>query len=167
MQKILDISYAGELGAANYILGIRDGKAVRFPVEVFEDEPVVNSSFTSLTDTPADYVDQAGRLAAVNSTETGLEFVDAPTSLPTGGTAGQVLTKNSDTDGDAGWGNTITAFIALSDTPSSYTGKGGKFVKVTTTATGLEFGDAPESGGSSDSSSATKAFMYTHLEGGL
>ena len=114
MPKILDISYAGELGAANYILGIRDGKAVRFPVEVFEDEPVVNSSFTSLTDTPADYVGQAGKLAAVNSTETGLEFTDAPTSLPAGGSAGQVLTKNSATEGDAGWEDAVSSSLVLS-----------------------------------------------------
>ena len=119
MPKILDISYAGELGAANYILGIRDGKAVRFPVEVFEDEPVVNSSFTALTDTPADYVDQAGKLAAVNSTETGLEFVDPP-------------------EGEY-------AFTDLTDTPDVYTGQGGKLVKVNSVGTGLEFGDAPAS----------------------
>lgn len=167
MPKILDIAYAGELGAANYILGIRDGETVRFPVEIFEDEPVVNLLFTSLTDTPANYVGQAGKLAAVNSTETGLEFIDAPTSLPAGGVAGQVLTKNSSAEGDAGWEDSVDSFTALSDTPSSYAGKGGKFVKVTAAATGLEFGDAPESGGSSDSSSAAKAFMYTHLEGGL
>ena len=139
MPKILDISYAGELGAANYILGIRDGKAVRFPVEVFEDEPVVNSSFTALTDTPADYVDQAGKLAAVNSTETGLEFIDAPTSLPAGGAAGQVLTKNSATEGDAGWEDAVSSFLGLSDTPASYAGNPGKVVAVKSDSSGLEF----------------------------
>ena len=148
-------------------LSVTSSVAVRFPIEVFEDEPIVNSSFTVLTDTPANYVDQAGKLAAVNSTETGVGFIDAPTSLPSGGTTGQVLTKNSTTEGDAGWGDVVSSFVGLSDTPNSYIGKGGKFVKVTTTATGLEFGDVPESGGSSDSSSSTKAFMYTHLEGGL
>lgn len=119
MPKISELAYAGELGAANYILGVRDGVAVRFPIEVFEDEPIVNSSFTVLTDTPANYVDQAGKLAAVNSTETGLEFVDPP-------------------EGEY-------AFTDLTDTPNTYTDQGGKLVKVNSGGTGLEFGDAPAS----------------------
>ena len=139
MPKISELAYAGELGAANYILGIRDGVTVRFPVEVFQDEPIVNSSFTVLTDTPANYVDQAGKLAAVNSTETGLEFIDAPTSLPAGGTTGQVLTKNSATEGDAGWWDVVSSFVGLSDTPASYTGNPGKVVAVKSDSSGLEF----------------------------
>ncbi len=119
MPKISELAYAGELGAANYILGIRDGVTVRFPIEVFEDEPIVNSSFTVLTDTPANYVDQAGKLAAVNSTETGLEFVDPPEGA--------------------------YAFTDLTDTPNTYTDQGGKLVKVNSGGTGLEFGDAPAS----------------------
>ena len=162
MPKILDISYAGELGAANYILGIRDGKAVRFPVSVFEDEPVVNSSFTALTDTPADYVDQAGKLAAVNSTETGLEFIDAPTSLPAGGAAGQVLTKNSATEGDAGWEDAVSSFLGLSDTPDSYSAYVGKVVAVKADGSGLEF-ISPTSGSYTivDLSSATTDYTLS------
>ena len=159
MPKILDISYAGELGAANYILGIRDGKAVRFPVEVLEDEPVVNSSFVSLTDTPTNYVDQAGKLAAVNSTETALEFVDPPSSLPAGGATGQVLTKNSATDGDAGWSDTVASFLGLSDTPDTYAPYPGKVVAVKADSSGLEF--VSQAGGSSpivDLSSATSDY---------
>ena len=139
MPKISELAYAGELGAANYILGIRDGVTVRFPVEVFQDEPIVNSSFAVLTDTPANYVDQAGKLAAVNSTETGLEFIDAPTSLPSGGTTGQVLTKNSTTEGDAGWGDVVSSFVGLSDTPDSYSGHPSKIVAVKSDSSGLEF----------------------------
>lgn len=168
MPKLLDLSYAGELGAANYIIGICDGKAVRFAADVFKAEAeAVISAFTALTDTPADYVDQAGKLAAVNSTETALEFVDPPSSLPTGGTVGQVLTKESATDGAAGWADVAAEFIELSDVPNSYYGKGDKFLKVNSAATGIEFGDAPADGGSSDTSSASKVFIYTHLEGGL
>ena len=41
-----------------------------------------------------------------------------------------------------------TFFRQLSDTPNSYTGQAGKFLKVNTGATGLEFTDAPSGGGS-------------------
>lgn len=168
MPKISELEYVSEIDATSYLLGVKGGSTVRFPASVLQGEdPVINTTFIGQGDTPSSYAGQAGKMAAVNEAEDALEFIDAPTSLPAGGTAGQVLTKNSATDGDAGWEDSAGSFITLSDTPSSYVGKGGKFVKVTTTATGLEFGDAPESGGSSDSSSATKAFMYTHLEGGL
>ena len=43
------------------------------------------SAFTDLTDVPADYDSQAGKYLAVNGTEDGIEFVDAPSS---GGGAG-------------------------------------------------------------------------------
>jgi len=39
-----------------------------------------------------------------------------------------------------------TAFLGLSDTPSSYVGQAGKYAKVNTLATGLEF-DSPGGGG--------------------
>lgn len=39
------------------------------------------TTFTALTDTPADYVGQAGKVAAVVAGETGLEFIDAGASL--------------------------------------------------------------------------------------
>jgi hypothetical protein len=38
------------------------------------------SVFTALTDTPADYTSQAGKIVLVKATEDGLEFGDAPTS---------------------------------------------------------------------------------------
>ena len=104
MPKILELEYAGELGAANYILGVRDGEAVRFAVDLFtaDSEPVINS-------------------------------------LPAGGAAGQVLTKNSATDGDAGWGDVVSSFLALSDTPDSYATYPGKVVAVKSDSSGLEF----------------------------
>lgn len=167
MPKILDLAYAGELGAANYILGVRDGITVRFSVEVLQDDPIVNSLFTALTDTPSNYTDQAGKLLIVNPEETALKFTDAPISLPAGGTAGQVLTKNSIADGDASWAESLKLFTSLEDTPSSYSGKGGKIVKVNSGGTGLEFGDVTTGSGSADSSSASKIFTYTHVTGGL
>jgi hypothetical protein len=40
----------------------------------------------------------------------------------------------------------VTTFIALTDTPSAFTGAGGRFVKVNTGATALEFVDGVDGG---------------------
>lgn len=73
-----------------------------------------NVSFIGLADTPAAYTGAGGKLLAVNVGESGIEFVDAPTTLPIGGTIGQVLTKLSAVDGDADWVDPIGA-TALDD----------------------------------------------------
>ena len=56
------------------------------------------------------------------------------------GTAGQVLT--TDGSGTLSFAASAGQFTALSDTPSSLTGQGGKVVQVNAGATGLEFGTA-------------------------
>lgn len=43
-------------------------------------------------------------------------------------------------------GSGTTTFLGLTDTPSSYTGQGGKFIRVNTGATALEFADSPGGG---------------------
>lgn len=66
--------------------------------------------------------------------------------VPTGGTTGQVLAKVSGTDYDTEWvdqSGGAADFTDLGDVPSSYTGQGGKHVRVNAGATGLEFVDAP------------------------
>jgi len=77
------------------------------------------SAFTDLSDVPAAYTGQAGKVVAVNSGETALEFI-------------------------AGGGG-ASAFTDLSDAPSAYTSQGGKYVRVNVGETGLEF--ATVSGG--------------------
>ena len=79
------------------------------------------SAFTDLSDAPSAYTGQAGKVVAVNSSETALEFI-------------------------AGGGGGASAFTDLSDAPSAYTSQGGKYVRVNTGETGLEF--ATVSGGS-------------------
>ena len=104
MPKISDLDYVSEIDATSYLLGVKGGSTVRFPASVLQGEaPVVNTTFISQGDTPTSYVGQTGKLAAVNAAEDALEFIAPPTSLPVGGTTGQVLTKQSATDGDAGW----------------------------------------------------------------
>ena len=80
------------------------------------------STFTGLTDTPANYTGSGGKIPAVNSGETALEFIDAPS----GG---------------------ATAFTGLTDTPANYTGSGGQFLAVNSGATAIEFVNAPSGGG--------------------
>lgn len=71
------------------------------------------TTFVSLNDTPSSYSGEAGQIVAVNSGETGLEFIAPPTGTST--------------------------FTGLNDTPSSYSGEAGKLVVVNSGATGLEF----------------------------
>ena len=123
MPKISELDYVSEIDATSCLLGIKGGEAVRIPASLLQgSDQVVNATFIGQTDTPATYADQAGKMAAVNATEDALEFIDAPTSLPAGGTAGQVLTKNSVTDGDASWaeasgGTEITSSITAPANP--------------------------------------------------
>jgi hypothetical protein len=63
--------------------------------------------------------------------------------VPIGGTAGQVLTKQSTTDYDTAWtapAAGVSSFLALSDTdPTTYVGQAGKGVVVNVGETGLDF----------------------------
>lgn len=70
------------------------------------------TTFTGLTDTPANYTGEGGKVVKVNSGEDALEF----------GTAG------------------ANTFTALTDTPANYTGEAGKYAKVNVGENALEFG---------------------------
>jgi hypothetical protein len=66
----------------------------------------VATDFTDLGDVPSVYTGEGGKIVAVKSDVSGLEFVAAPAAangLPAGGTAGQILTKDTATDYDASW----------------------------------------------------------------
>ena len=63
------------------------------------------------------------------------------------GGAGQKGEKGDKGDPGASGSN----FVSLSDTPSAYTGEGGKFVAVNSGASALEFVDAPSGGGNGGS----------------
>ena len=71
------------------------------------------TTFTTLSDTPANFTGAAGKTVKVNSSGNALEFVTV--TVPAGNFAG------------------------LTDTPSSLTGQGGKTVKVNSGGTALEF----------------------------
>jgi len=73
-----------------------------------------SSAFTELTDAPASYEGQGGKLVSVKADESGLEFTEAEEPE-------------------------LSAFTDLTDTPASYEGQGGKVVAVKGDQTGLEF----------------------------
>ena len=92
MPKISDLDYVSEIDATSYLLGVKGGSTVRFPASVLQGgDPGINTTFIGQGDTPSSYAGQAGKMAAVNEAEDALEFIDAPTSLPVGGTAGQEI----------------------------------------------------------------------------
>ena len=107
------------------------------------------TTFTNLSDTPANFTGAAGKTLKVNSSGNAVEFVtvttpagnfagltDTPSSLT--GQGGKTLKVNS--AGDAVEFVTVTGnFAGLTDTPSSLTGQGGKTVKVNSGGTALEF----------------------------
>ena len=111
-----------------------------------------NSTFTGLTDTPANYTSQADKWVKVKSDASGLEFTDAPAGSFTGltdtpanytGHGTKLVAVKSDASGleyvAAGTGADIDTFLELTDTPGTFTAS--KFVKVNSAGTALEFGD--------------------------
>ena len=63
-------------------------------------------NFLTLTDTPAAYTGEGGKIVAVKSDVSGLEFVAAPAAengVPVGGTTNQLAAKNSNADYDVKW----------------------------------------------------------------
>ena len=101
--------------------GVADGKILKYDASssafIIADDGGSgsggSSTFTGLSDTPANFGSAAGKTLKVNSAGNAVEFVTVTT--PAGNFAG------------------------LTDTPSSLTGQGGKTVKVNSGGTALEF----------------------------
>lgn len=71
-----------------------------------EDEIDGMLTFVSLSDTPAAYTGEGGKIVAVKADVSGLEFVSAPPAtngIPTGGTNNQLLAKDGATDYVVKW----------------------------------------------------------------
>ena len=116
----------GNLGSLNALSdvntsGVADGKILKYDSSsssfIISDDGGSgsggSSTFTGLSDTPANFGGAAGKTLKVNSAGNAVEFVTVTT--PAGNFAG------------------------LTDTPSSLTGQGGKTVKVNSGGTALEF----------------------------
>lgn len=147
--------------SSSYQQGSIRGFIERGLLSAFVDLGATSStSFTALTDTPADYTGQADKFVKVNATEDGLEFVDLPTpaqdftdlgDTPADytGQAGNAVVVNATEDGLTfvpGGGGGSTSFTGLIDTPANYTGSALQFVRVNAAGTELEFVDAPAAG---------------------
>ena len=123
---------------------------------------------TDLAKFPSSLIGQGGKYLQVKSDETGITFTtatytssftnltDAPQSYV--GQAGKVVQVTSDEKGVT-FGR--VRFIDLSDAPSAYVA--GKFVRVNSGATGLEFVDAPTGGGSGGTAPVYPASAYWRL----
>lgn len=62
--------------------GVADaGKPIKLNASGLVDNTMIEQSFLELTDTPSGYDEMSGKLVAVNSGETALEFIDMPTDL--------------------------------------------------------------------------------------
>ncbi len=134
----------GNLGSLNALSdvntsGVADGKILKYDASssafIIADDGGSgsggSSTFTGLSDTPANFGGAAGKTLKVNSAGNAVEFVTVTT--PAGNFAG------------------------LTDTPANFTGGAGKVVKVNSNADGLEFATAdvaddttPQLGGNLD-----------------
>lgn len=111
----------------------------------------VIKQFISLTDTPATYLGNQGRVVQVNANATGLTFgpmsnvlahtfislTDTPATYS--GQGGKFLKVNSGATAVEFASVVSTTFLALTDTPASFSGQGGKFLRVNSAGTALEF----------------------------
>ena len=131
------LSNLGSLNALSDVntAGVQDGKILKYQASsssfIIADDSGGSqgaTTFTGLSDTPANFGNAANKTLKVNSSGNAVEFVDVTTS-----------------------------FAGLTDTPSSLSGQGGKTVKVNSGGTALEFAAAdvvddttPQLGGNLD-----------------
>lgn len=106
----------------------------------------VGGAFTPIsleghTHTASDISDFDSQAGSVADARINLATLDSLSNVSGSDTAsvGDVLTYNGSGWSAANSAAGVTTFTALTDTPSAYTGHGGKFVKVNTGATALEF----------------------------
>jgi hypothetical protein len=81
------------------------------------------TDFLDLTDTPASYSGQGGKLLAVNSTPDGVEFIDTPDTflaLNLNGTSTQERALNWQTSGGARWRAVVTGLESSGDLGSDF-----------------------------------------------
>ena len=165
----LEFTTASTIGTDNYVDGVsfggntltlsRTGALSDLTTTISLSGIGGTDKFTGLTDTPSNYTSAGGKLVAVNSGASGLEFVDVSgvgtdnyvDSVSFSGgtlTLGRTgsLTDLTTTITLAGVGGTNT-FTGLTDTPANYTNQGGKLVAVNSGASALEFIDASTVGG--------------------
>jgi len=123
-------------------------KGTTNPIPVYSDEgstPADNPQLTDAAGRYAVYVNaEAYPVIRIYLEKDGVDFTEANADLD------GIAVPGSGGGGDGGGG--ASTFLELTDTPSSYSGSGGKVVRVKSTEDGLEFGqvDHGELAGLSD-----------------
>lgn len=107
-------------------------------------EPQTAVSFVSLADTPNTLTGQAGKFISANAAGDALVFEDAAVYPSFANNSGRILAVNSNETGVEWVSPPTGTFEGLTDTPSAYTNQGSKLVAVKQDASGLEFVEAPE-----------------------
>ena len=152
-----------------------------------DDAVAGTDTFIELTDTPAAYAGNGGKLLAVNLTPDGIEFITnnsgnwdtayshsqassgnphSVTYSELGGnpsdriTAGTNIVWAGDTLNVSGVGS--TTFLGLTDAPASYTSNAGKLLAVNSTPDALEFIDVYHNGGNIGISRTPQSTWHTN-----
>jgi hypothetical protein len=122
----------------------------------------VATDFVDLGDVPSAYTGAGGKIVAVKSDVSGLEFVAAPAAengVPVGGTTNQLAAKNSNADYDIKW---MDAPAAANGLPSGGTA-GQILTKDTATDYDASWQDPSGGGGGAGGS----LFLYNYAWGGF
>lgn len=117
-----DIAFASTNGYSNPSSELETRKQLSYPLK--EVKTFVNNTVSvNSNDEAVQFVlDENNKLQYRTEPSGTLVDVETGSKLPTGGTAGQLLTKNSATDGDVKWG--ITIYSGTTE-PSSSLGSNG------------------------------------------
>lgn len=82
----------------------------------------------------------AGQLLSKNSiTDGDIIWIAPPQGIPAGGASGQVLGKASLVDGDVAWRTVVSKLTDLNDLPNSYATSGGLLLAINASGTGVTF----------------------------
>jgi hypothetical protein len=109
MPRISSLPAAGAITGTEELAAVQSGQTVKVQAQYLGA-----TTFTALTDTPANYTGAAEKVVAVNGAGTGLEFIDPPTevTIGTSGATVGLLNGNNTHSGN----NTFSGTFAISGT---------------------------------------------------
>ena len=115
-------------------------------IAITSSSNALQQAFKDLVDAPTTYTGNAGKVVTVKLTQDGVDFTDfkfkSLRDTPSVYVADKFLKINSDGTAVVLTDPPASSFLALTDSPDSYTGVAGKSLIVNAGSTGLEFGDA-------------------------
>ena len=96
---------------------VSNGTVTVYALEIDETSAAARVYVRSASELPAVSSADAGKIPVVSDDGTGYELEDKPEGIPTGGTTGQVLTKDS--DGTAEWQTPTGGIVPVSELPTA------------------------------------------------